>query len=435
MNVQLIKKRRAIMKNNFNYSSMRTKQLKEEGMRKRLNKKENLFSKCFAFQEFRKNFLSLVDGQNPYVRVVDPSAACHVKYKGKSLVMLGSNNYLNLSLHPKVKNAARKAIDEYGTGAGSSRPLTGTTSLHIQLEKALSEYKNTEDSLLFPTGYMTMMGIISCMVTKDDVVFSDQLNHASIIDGISLSNAQVQIYKHNDMSDLEEKLALCDPGKNKFIVTDGVFSMMGTIANLPEIRRLADKYGAAVMVDDAHGSGILGENGHGILEHFHMENQIDFLCSTFSKVFGTVGGAVGAKKAIIEFIRFNSRPFVYTASLPPSVVATVLAGLQVIKEEPELLQRLRKNADFMRKSLTELNFRIGHSPTPIIPLFIGDDEKTLRMSTELEEEGVFVNPILPPGVSVESSLIRISIMANHSQDDLEFALDKFKTVGKRLNLI
>jgi len=402
---------------------------------KRGSKRGGVFSKCLDFQEYRKKFLSLMDVQNPYVRVIDPSAACRVWYKGKPLLMLGSNNYLGLSVHPKVKEAARKAIDKYGTGAGSSRPLTGTTSLHIRLEEKLSEFKGTEDSLLFSTGYMTMMGVISCLVTKEDVVFSDQLNHASIIDGVSLSKGQVQIYKHNDMSDLEQKLFLCDPMKNKLIITDGVFSMMGSIANLPEIGRLADKYGATVMVDDAHGSGVLGENGHGVLEHYHMENQIDLVCSTFSKVFGTVGGAVGAKKEIIEFIRFNSRPFVYTASLPPSVVATVLAGLQVIQEEPELLHRLRKNAEFMRKGLSELNFRIGNSPTPIIPLFIGDDAKALKMSAELQEEGIFVNPILPPGVSVESSLIRISIMTNHTQDDLEFALDKFETVGKRLNLI
>jgi 8-amino-7-oxononanoate synthase len=327
------------------------------------------------------------------------------------------------------------AIDSFGTGACSSRPLAGTTSLHVQLEKELSDFKGTEATLLFSTGYMTMMGTISALAGEDDIIFSDQLNHASIIDGIRLSRAQVKIYKHNDMTSLEENLADSDSEANKLIVTDGVFSMMGDVANLPEIKKLADKYNAFVMVDDAHGTGVLGKSGRGILELYNMENQIEIAGSTFSKVFGTVGGAIGARKEIIDFLRFNSRPFIFTASLPPSVIATVLASLRLLRSSPQLLKRLRKNVKFVRENLTGLNFRLAPTQTPIIPLLIGDDVKTMRMATELEEEGVFVNPVIPPAVSVEASLIRISVMASLSQEELEFAVGKFKIIGKRIGLI
>jgi len=397
--------------------------------------KEPFFEKLSRFHEHYKALIGSLGTHNPYTRVVDPPSTPVVQKNGKKLVMLGSNNYLGLSTHPVVKKAARKAIDLFGTGACSSRPLAGTTSLHVQLEKELSEFKGTEETLLFSTGYMTMVGIISALADEEDIIFSDQLNHASIIDGIRLSKAQIKIYKHNDMASLEENLANSDPDANKLIVTDGVFSMMGDIANLPEIKRLADTYNTLVMVDDAHGTGVLGENGHGILEHYQMENQIDIAASTFSKVFGTVGGAVSARKDIINFLRFNSRPFIFTASLPPSVIATVLASLHLIRSSHHLLQRLRKNVKFFRKSLVDLDFRLAPTQTPIIPLLIGDDVKTIRMASELEKEGVFANPVIPPAVSAEASLIRISIMASLSQKELEFALNKFELVGQRIGLI
>jgi 8-amino-7-oxononanoate synthase len=397
--------------------------------------KEPFLEKYTRFHDFFKSYMSMFKFQNPYIRVVDPSAAPVVQKSGKTLIMLGSNNYLGLSTHPSVKKAAKQAIDIFGTGACSSRPLAGTTSLHVQLEKEMSDFKGTEATLLFSTGYMTMMGTISALAGEEDIVLSDQLNHASIIDGIRLSRAQIKIYKHNDMASLEENLNACDPDANKLIVTDGVFSMIGDIANLPEIKRLADQYNALVMVDDAHGTGVLGENGHGLLEHYHMENQIDLACSTFSKAFGTVGGAVGAKKEIVDFLRFISRPFIVTASLPPSVIATVLASLRVMKSSPQLLKKLRKNTKFIRESLTDLRFRLAPTQTPIIPLLIGDDIKTIRMAVGLEEEGVFVNPVIPPAVSAEASLIRISAMASLSQEELEFATDKFKLVGQRMGVI
>jgi len=392
-------------------------------------------AKCSRFSTFQKSLMSMLNIQNPYIRVLDPPASPVVQKNGKSLIMLGSNNYLSLSTHPDVLKAAKGAIDTYGTGTCSSRLLSGTTSLHVQLEQELSRFKDTEDTLLYSTGYMTMMGTLSTLAGEGDVILSDQLNHASIIDGIRLSKAQARIYKHSDMTSLEEHLASCPPDVNKLIVTDGVFSMQGDIANLPEIKRLADDYGALVMVDDAHGTGVLGKNGHGILEHFNMENQVDLVCCTFSKVFGSVGGAVGARKEIIDYLRFNSRPFLFTASSPPSVVATVLAALQVLERSPQLLRNLRQNVNFLRKNLKELGFKVTPTQTPIIPLLIGNDKKAFQMASQLEEEGIFVNPVVPPAVSAESSLIRISVMAALSRSDLERALGKFKLVGKRLDLI
>jgi len=391
--------------------------------------------KLTRFQEFYDGFLSRVEYRNPYMRIIDPTATPSVVKNGKKMIMLGSNNYLGLSNHPLVKEEAKKAIDVYGTGACSSRICAGSTSLHYKLENELAEYKGTESALLFPTGYMTMMGTISGLLDENDIVLSDQLNHASIIDGIRLSKAQTRIYEHNDMKSLEESLKTCPSDVNKLIVTDGIFSIKGDIANLPEIKSLAEKYGAFVMVDDAHGSGIMGEKGKGTLEHFHMEGQIDLVCCTFSKVFGALGGFVGAKKEIINFLRFNSRPFLFTASPPPSVMSTVLACLRVMKNHPELLQKLRKNVKYLRENLKNLKFRLFPTETPIIPIIIGEEEKTFRMSIELEEEGVYVNPIIPPGVSAESSLIRVSVMATLSQKDLDTALDKFKLVGKRLRII
>lgn len=397
--------------------------------------KKTLLEKCSRFYDFQKTYMSILKIQNPYMRVLDPPATPIALNKGRSLIMLGSNNYLGLATNPEVKRAAKRVIDTYGTGSCSSRVLAGTSSLHVRLEKELAEFKGTEESLLFSTGYMTMMGTISALADEKDIIFSDQLNHASIIDGIRLSKAQVKIYKHNDMASLEENLASCDHGVNKLIVTDGVFSMKGDIANIPVIKKLADEYGAVVMVDDAHGTGVLGENGHGVLEHFHMENEIDIVCCTFSKVFGSVGGAVGARKEIIDFLRFNARPFLFTASLPPSVVMTVLASLRVLNSSPDLLKKLRKNVRFLRGNLKKLNFRVEPTKTAIIPVLIGDDGKAFRMASELEEEGVFVNPVVPPAVSAESSLIRISVMASLSQYELDIALDKFKLVGKKLGLI
>jgi 8-amino-7-oxononanoate synthase len=307
--------------------------------------------------------------------------------------------------------------------------------LHNQLETKLAEFKRTEDAVVFSTGFMTMMGTVAALTEEGDMILSDELNHASIIEGCRLSKAQVMVYRHNDMASLQEILSKCPPSSNKLVITDGVFSMKGTVANLPEIKRLADEYQARIMVDDAHGTGALGAKGHGTLEHFDMEGEVDLVCGTFSKSLGTVGGFTGATEDIITYLKLNARPFIFSASLPPSAAATVLACLEVIEEEPELIKKLHWNANFIRKSLEKMGFVIEETITPIIPVLIGDDEETFKMAGQLEEEGVIVNPVVPPAVPPQSSLIRVSVMATLSLENLEMALGKFKLVGSRLGII
>lgn len=392
-----------------------------------------LFSKCKSFAK-RVDYLKSAN-QFFYLREIEPTADPVVSLKGKPVIMLGSNNYLGLSTHPKVKEAAIKAVEKYGTGAGSSRVLTGTSALHNKLEQELAEYKGSETAVVFSTGFMTMMGTISALTQEGDTILSDELNHASIVEGCRLSGARVRVYRHNDMTSLEEQLIQClDPG-DKLIVTDGVFSMKGTVANLPGIKRLADNYNAKIMVDDAHGTGVLGSHGRGTAEYFGLEGKIDIICGTFSKTLGTIGGFVGAPKEVVTFLKFNSRSFLFTASPPPLVAATVLSSLEVMKEEPQWLERLQKNTEFFKKGLKNLGFIIEDTITPIIPVLVNDEEKTFKMTGLLEEEGVFVNPVVPPAIPRESSLIRVSIMATLSGEQLAAALEKFNRVGKRLGII
>ncbi|MEA3408866.1 MAG: pyridoxal phosphate-dependent aminotransferase family protein, partial [Candidatus Eisenbacteria bacterium] len=370
-----------------------------------------------------------------YLRQIDPAASPVVTMNGRKLIMLGSNNYLGLATHPKVVEATVKAVEEYGTGACSSRVLTGTTSLHNRLERKLAEFKRTEAAVVFSTGFMTMMGTISAMTEEGDVVLSDEFNHASIVEGCRLTGAEVKVYKHNDMASLEDELSKCGDSSNKLIVTDGVFSMKGTLGDLPGIKKLADRFGAAVMMDDAHGTGSIGATGRGTLEYFGMEGQIDFVCGTFSKSLGTIGGFTASTQEVVSYLKLRSRPFIFSASPPPSSMATVLACLEVIDEEPELMKRLGKNTDFLREGLADAGFRLEPTVTPIIPILIGDEEKTFLMAGGLEDEGVIVNPVVSPAVPKEGSLIRISVMASLADDELATALDKFKLVGGKLGLI
>ena len=392
-----------------------------------------LFEKCSEFSRWieslkeRREFF--------YLRQFDPPASPRVEMSGKSLIMLGSNNYLGLATHPRVVEATVSAVKEYGTGACSSRVLTGTTSLHDRLERRLAEFKGAESAVVFSTGFMTMMGTVSALTAEGDVVLSDELNHASIVEGCRLTGAEVVVYKHNDMSDLEEKLAACAPGRDKLVVTDGVFSMKGTVADLPGVKRLAERYGARIMVDDAHGTGVLGATGRGTLEHFDMEGEVDLVCGTFSKSLGTIGGFTAADADVVTFLKLRSRPFIFSASPPPASMATVLACLDVIEEEPELLARLRANTDTMKRGLAEAGFRLEETVTPIIPVLIGEDEKTFRMAGELEDEGVVVNPIVSPAVPKGASLIRVSVMASLSDEDIDTALDRFTAVGRRLGVV
>ena len=392
-----------------------------------------LFDKCREFSRWveslreRREFF--------YLRELNPTASPVVTMGGKKLIMLGSNNYLGLATHPRVVEATIRAVEEYGTGACSSRVLTGTTSLHARLERRLADFKGTEDAVVFSTGFMTMMGTVSALTGEGDVVLSDELNHASIVEGCRLTGADVVIYRHNDMDDLEEKLAACAQEQDKLIVTDGVFSMRGTVADLPGIRKLATEHDAAVMVDDAHGTGVLGATGRGTLEHFGMEGEVDLICGTFSKSLGTIGGFTGSDADVVTFLKLSSRPFIFSASPPPASMATVIACLDVMEEEPELLERLRRNTAIMKDGLAEAGFRLEETVTPIVPVLIGDDAKTFRMAGELEDEGVIVNPIVSPAVPPGSSLIRVSIMASLSDDELGAALEKFRVVGRRLGVV
>jgi 8-amino-7-oxononanoate synthase len=393
----------------------------------------SLFDKCREFSRWIDSLKSR--REYFYFREFDPPAAPVVAMDGRKLIMLGSNNYLGLATHPRVVEATVRAVQEFGTGACSSRVLTGTSTLHRRLERRLAEFKGTEDAVVFSSGFATMMGTVSAMTAEGDVVLSDALNHASIVDGCRLSRAQVKIWRHDDMADLEEKLASCPLEQNKLIVTDGVFSMKGTVANLPGIKALADRYNALIMLDDAHGTGVLGATGRGTPEHFGMEGKIDLVCGTFSKSLGTIGGFTASEADVVTFLKLNSRAFIFTAAPPPASMATVLACLDVIEDDPELFARLRENTTFVKNGLKELGFRIEETITPIIPVLIGDDGKAFRMAGALEDEGVVVNPIVSPAVPPDSSLIRISVMASLSLQELETALEKMKLVGRRQGII
>jgi 8-amino-7-oxononanoate synthase len=370
-----------------------------------------------------------------YMREIEPPSSPMVTMNGIKLINLGSNNYLGLTFHPRVIEATVKATEKYGTGSCSSRILAGTSGIHRKLEKKLADSKGTEDAVVFSTGYMTMMGTIATITKEDDLILSDDLNHASIVEGCRLSKAEVRRYRHNDMSSLEEELYRCEPSRNKLIVTDGVFSMDGTVARLPEIKKLAEEYDAMIMVDDAHGTGVLGETGRGTLEHFGLEGQIDIVSGTFSKSLGTIGGVTCSNSDIVTYLKLQSRPFIFSASPPPSVAATVLAALEVIEDEPELLRKLHQNANTVKRGLLDSGFMLEETITPIIPLLVNDEEKTFKLTRLLEDDGVFVNPIIPPAVPKESSLIRISILVSHTDKDLEYVLSKFKKYGRKLGII
>jgi len=392
-----------------------------------------LFDKCYVFKQ-RVDYIKS-HNQFFYLREIDPAASPVVIRNGKKMIMLGSNNYLNLTEHPKVKEAAIKAIEKYGTGSCGSRILTGTTSIHTKLEKKLAEFKKTEDSITFSAGFLALMATIAGITDKGDVIFSDELNHASIIEGCRLSKAEVKVYNHNDMISLEEQFTQCNPDANKLIITDGVFSMKGDVANLPEIKNLADKYHAEIMVDDAHGTGVLGATGRGTLEHFNMEGKIALISGTFSKSFAAIGGFTGAKADIIEFLKLSSRPFIFTASPPPSVAATILACIEVIEENPQIVKQLHTNSNFLKNGLKEMGYALDDTITPIIPIIINNDEKAFMMTGLMEEEGVFVNPVIWPAVPKDQSIIRVSLSAGHTEDELGIALEKFKVVGKKLGII
>lgn len=358
-----------------------------------------------------------------------------VKIKGKEVIQLSSNNYLGLTSHPRMKEAADKANEEYGVGTGSVRTIAGTLQMHEDFEEKLAKFKHTEAALVFQSGFTTNQGVLSSILGKDDVVISDELNHASIIDGIRLTKADRKIYKHVDMKSLEDALKESGDHRTRLVVTDGVFSMDGNIAPLPEIVELAEKYDALVMVDDAHASGVLGDNGRGTVNHFNLDGRVHIQVGTLSKAIGVLGGYVASTKTLREYLIHKGRPFLFSTSHPPAVTAANEAAIDVLLEEPELIDKLWENTKFFKDGLNELGFDTGISETPVTPVMVGDDALTHKFSDELFEEGVFAQGIVFPTVPPGKGRIRTIVTAEHSKEELQEALNAFEKVGKKLGIL
>ncbi|MFH1258522.1 MAG: aminotransferase class I/II-fold pyridoxal phosphate-dependent enzyme [Elusimicrobiota bacterium] len=365
------------------------------------------------------------------MRTIESPSAGHCIVEGQERIMFSSNNYLGLSTHPKVVEAAINAIKEFGTSSGGPRLLGGTTKLHRLLEDKLAEFKGTESAAVFSAGFLANLALISPLLKKDDVVIIDEKDHASIIDGCKLSEAMIRVYAHNDMKDLKNKLKSYDYRKNKLIITDAVFSMDGDFAKLPEICQLAKRYKVAIAVDEAHSFGIVGENGRGVSEHFQVENQIDIFVGTFSKALAGVGGFIAGKEELISFIKHVSKPFLFAASFPPSVCATVIAALEVIKDEPERRKQLCENASFLRKGLQDIGFNTGLSESYIIPIIIGDESIVNQINGFLFQNNIIASTVHYPAVRLNGARVRLSVNATHTREDLEKTLDVFKKVYQK----
>lgn len=371
------------------------------------------------------------------VRVLASSSGPWAIVSGKKCLMLCSNNYLNLTNHPKVKRAALEAIEKYGAGSGSVRPIAGTMSAHVELEEALAGYKQTEASLAYSTGFAVNSGLIPQLALEGDLIISDELNHGSIIDGVRLSRAERTVYKHRDTVDLKRVLDEAETKNYKhiLIVTDGVFSMDGDIAPADQIVELAEEHGAMTYIDDAHGDGVLGEMGRGITSHFHVDGRVDVEMGTFSKAFGVVGGYIAGSRDLVNYALNKSRTWLLSASHPASVVASCRASIQVVQDEPEHLRRLWDNTRYFKEGLRSLGFDIGASETPITPVIVGESSKARKMSEMLFDEGIFALPIVYPMVSRDRARIRTIMNAGHTKGDLDIALRAFEKIGKSLSVI
>lgn len=374
-------------------------------------------------------------GLYPYFRTIESEQDTVVKINGKDVLMFGSNSYLGLTIHPKLKEASKKAIDKYGSGCAGSRFLNGTLDLHLELERRLAKFVEKDGALVFSTGFQVNLGVLSSLTGRHDYIIIDDLDHACIIDGARLSFSKVLKYRHNDMHSLEKVLQKCEPDRIKLIAIDGVFSMEGDLAKLPEIVRLAEKYKANIMVDDAHGLGVVGRNGRGTADHFGLTDKVDLIMGTFSKSLASIGGFIAADADTINYLKHNARSLIFSASIAPANAASVIAALDLMEEEPERLQKLWDNTHYSMKLLKEAGFDTGHSETPIIPIFIRDDFKTFNITKMLLEEGVFVNPVVSPAVASSSSLLRFSLMATHSFAQIEEAIDKIKKCAKKLGIL
>ena len=375
------------------------------------------------------------DGLYRELKIIEGGQGARVRIGGREVILLSSNNYLGLASHPEIKKAAVSAIEKYGCGSGASRLISGSMELHKELEEKIASFKKTESAILFNSGYTANLGVISSICGRGDVIFCDKLNHASIIDGCLLSGAELKRYPHKDIDALERFLKKSSGFKKKLIVTDGIFSMDGDIAPLKEIVHLSKRYSAILMVDDAHATGVLGKNGRGTDEYFGLDNSIDIIMGTLSKAIGSFGGFVTGRKKLIEFLVNRARSFIYTTSLPPSVVASSIAAIDIIEKGHDLRDLLWKNVSYLKEELKNIGFDIMGSESQIIPVFVGDTHRVVEMSQMLLKEGVFVQGIRPPTVPKGKSRLRVTVMATHSKADLDAALKLFKKTGKKLKIV
>ncbi|MCQ2303600.1 MAG: aminotransferase class I/II-fold pyridoxal phosphate-dependent enzyme [Bacteroidales bacterium] len=367
----------------------------------------------------------------PYYRAIESEQSTVVKYKGKDVLMFGSNSYLGLANDPRLKEAAKAAIEKYGTSCSGSRFLNGTLDIHVELEEKLAKLVGKEAAVCFSTGFQVNLGSVSALCGRNDYLILDQLDHASIIEGSRLAFGKTLKYKHNDMESLEQKLKFCNPSSMKLIVVDGIFSMEGDIVRLPEIVELAQKYNADIMVDDAHALGVIGEQGRGTASHFGLTDKVSLIMGTFSKSFGSLGGFIAGSNIVIDFLKHNARSLIFSASMPPSNIASVSKAIDIMLSEPERIQHLWDVSDYARRQFRDRGFETGHSETPIIPLFVHDVEKALRLSVNLVDDGVFVTPVIPPAVPPTDSMIRFALMATHTFGQVDFAVEKITAAFKK----
>ncbi|WP_069659244.1 serine palmitoyltransferase [Arcticibacter eurypsychrophilus] len=373
-------------------------------------------------------------GLYPYFRAIESGQDTVVFIDGKEVLMFGSNSYLGLTSHPKIKEAAKQAIDKYGTGCAGSRFLNGTLDIHLELERKLATYVGKESAVIFSTGFQVNLGVLSCVTNRNDYLILDEFDHASIIDGSRLSFSKTIKYAHNDMNDLRAKLALLPEEAAKVIAVDGIFSMEGDIVKLPEIVDLANEFGANIFVDDAHSLGVIGVNGAGTASHFNLTDQVDLIMGTFSKSLASLGGFIAADEATIDYIKHRARSLLFSASMTPAAVASVIAALDIIQAEPQIIDKLWDNTRYAKKLLLENGFDIGHTESPILPIYVRDNEKTFQVTNDLLLDGVFVNPVVSPAVPSDSSLLRLSLMSTHTFDQIDEAVDKLTRAFKRRDI-
>ncbi|HLR24589.1 MAG TPA: aminotransferase class I/II-fold pyridoxal phosphate-dependent enzyme [Fodinibius sp.] len=395
-------------------------------------KTNDIFSKAYDFTKAEE---IKAEGLYPYFKPLQATDGTTVHIDGREVVMAGSNNYLGLTNDPRVIKAARDVIKVYGTGCTGSRYLNGTLDLHLELEEKLADFMRKDSCVLFSTGYQTNEGSIQTIAGRNDVIFSDKDNHACIVTGTLVSNAQTMRYQHDDMEQLEKVMGRADREAGKIIVTDGVFSMSGTIAKVPDLVRLKKKFGARLYLDDAHAIGVIGEDGRGSASTFGLMDEVDLISGTFSKSFASLGGFLVGDEEVIEYIRHNSPAHIFSASMPPANVATVLKALEILQDETWRLERLREISDYMRSSLRDMGFNVWSSQTPIIPVVIGEMKECFKFWKGLFEAGVYVNAVVPPGVPQGQSLVRTSYMATHTDDHLDRLLEAFRKVGIEQGII